>query len=165
MWMSAEPSHFRSALGDRIAKVADQYPTKTAAAEAAGVTLEQFNKWIGGEVKVPVDGLWRLARGAGIDFAWLCAGGAGGDDKVTPLPDSTGRMLRETPLRDVLDALATVMAEGVTFSPDRFADLVLDLHDYVIQERARQGAAAVDVAAVAGVIRLATRSPQPRWPR
>lgn len=65
---------YRKELGDRIAVVASSFDTKGLAPSAAGITLEQFNKWIAGTVKVPMCGLNRLALVAKVDFAWLVTG-------------------------------------------------------------------------------------------
>lgn len=65
---------FRRELGARIGLAAGLFPTKSAAATAAGITLEQFNKWIRGEVKVPVESLKELAFLAKVDFVWLVCG-------------------------------------------------------------------------------------------
>lgn len=143
---------FRQLLGQRIAETVGKFPTKAAAAECAGITAEQINKWIAGTVKVPVEGMLRLARGADVDFCWLCCG----PRDVVAIRG--GRVFQEAVLRDVLASLATVIAsEGVTFAPDRFAELVFDLHDYVIQRRAQDGAEA-DLQGIAHFITLAARS-------
>lgn len=154
MDMSDDAAEFRIQLGRRIAEVVAKFATKTAASEAAGITSEQLNRWIAGQVKVPVDGLWRLAAAADIDFCWLCSG----KTNVIPIPPS-GRAFHERVLRDVLMALADVIAtEGVTFEPGRFADLAFDLHDYVVERRAQAGADAADLAGIARLITHAARA-------
>lgn len=65
---------FRQELGARIATTAAKFSTKAAAARAAGVSVEQFNKWICGNVKVPVEALKALADTASVDFSWLVTG-------------------------------------------------------------------------------------------
>lgn len=65
---------YRKELGDRIAVVASSFDTKGMAASAAGITLEQFNKWIAGTVKVPMCGINRLALVAKVNFTWLVTG-------------------------------------------------------------------------------------------
>lgn len=69
-----ETQEFRYALGLRIDQVVKKVGKKSSAAEAAGVTPDQLNKWIKGAVKVPVDGLRSLARLANADFSWLASG-------------------------------------------------------------------------------------------
>lgn len=71
---------FRRELGRRIDAATQRFPTKTVAAKTAGVTLEQFNKWISGSVKVPVEALRALAIEAKVDFSWLATGQGGGEN-------------------------------------------------------------------------------------
>ncbi|CAD7055259.1 XRE family transcriptional regulator [Pseudorhizobium halotolerans] len=75
-----EQQSFRRELGARIGKIAGRFPTKGEAAAAAGVSVEQLNKWIAGTVKVPADGLKSLANAANVDFSWLVAGEAASTD-------------------------------------------------------------------------------------
>lgn len=66
---------YREVLGQRIETVVrEHFPTKSAAAIAAGISVEQLNKWIRGTVKVPTDGLYSLSRAADVDFSWLVSG-------------------------------------------------------------------------------------------
>lgn len=155
MDMSDEPTEFRAHLGRRIAAVAALYPTKAAAAEAAGISAEQLNKWIAGTVKVPIEGLRGLSQAVDVDFCWLC----NGPRDIVVIRSTAGRPFQEAVLRDVLVALADVIAsDGVTFHPERFADLTFDLHDYVIERRAKDGAAAADLEGIAHFIKAAARS-------
>ncbi|MBP2310480.1 hypothetical protein GBZ48_31585 [Azospirillum melinis] len=143
-------TEFRARLGERIAEVADKFETRQAAAEAAGITTEGLRKWIAGTVKTPIEGLWRLAQESDTDFVWLCSGAP----EVVPIRLNDGAV-QPAVLRDVLRALATVIAsEGVTFAPDRFAELVFALHDWAVDQRL-QTAMAVDLKGLAHVIRLA----------
>lgn len=128
------------------------YPTKVAAAEAVGLTTNQLAKWLAGETKVPVDGLWRLAQGVGANFSWLCTG-------IEPGLAANQRLFNEPVLRDVLKAVAMVMKEeDCPFNPDRFASLVFHLHDYVIQQPGREGAAPADLPAIARLVSRVTQS-------
>jgi len=154
MDMSDDTAEFRSQLGLRIAEVVAHFPTKTEAAEVAGITLETLRKWVAGAVRVPIEGLWRLARGNDEEFSWLCTGSR--DAKVIRGP--TGRVFHEGVLRDVLVALADVVAnKGVTFHPDRFADLAFDLHDYVVKKQIDDGVPA-DLEGISHFITAAARS-------
>lgn len=138
MDMSGGVSELRLALGKRIAEyVATRYASKTAAAEAIGWTTDQINSWIAGRSKVPFEALHRLSAGADDDLIWLCIG----PRKVLPFQAPRQRPFLEEVLKDVLVALAEVIEEdGVTFRPDRFAELVFDLHDYLCDQRNRDGA-------------------------
>lgn len=149
-------SEFRGELGRRIAEAVAKFHTKSAASAAAGVGVEQLNKWIAGEVKVPVDGLWRLALESGSDFCWLCTGRPSLlVDIATPHP--TGRPIQESALREALMSLAEVIiSEGMTFRPESFADLTFALHDHVVKLRSQHGTD-VDLSGLANVMRLAAR--------
>lgn len=68
------PEAYRSSLGERIAYAVDKSKTKSDAANAAGVSSEQLNKWIKGTVKVPAEALRSLAAFTGVDFSWLVTG-------------------------------------------------------------------------------------------
>jgi hypothetical protein len=141
---------FRRTLGERISVAVSKFKTKAAAAQAAGVTDDQLAKWRAGTVKVPVEGLYRLSTESGTDFAWLVTG----TESVAPL----GRRLQEQALRDVLTALAEVMQQdGVTFAPEKFANLVLTLHDELLTRRAA-GNGIGDVTSMKNIISLAGRS-------
>lgn len=71
---------YREALGRRLSEVVEKFETKSAAALAGGVTLEQFNKWLKGAVKVPADALYAIAKEANVDFSWLVTGEGGSID-------------------------------------------------------------------------------------
>lgn len=148
---------YRQELGKRIAEVMAKYNTKSAASEAADVSVEQMNKWIAGAVKVPVDALYRLAAGVGADFCWLCGGESRGS--VTTFPTAGTSRIQPEALRDALTAVAAASRDqGIVFDPARFPDLVFALHDYLLQARARDAAASIDMAAMGNIIRLAARS-------
>ncbi|WP_439603834.1 hypothetical protein [Shinella sp.] len=70
----AAPTDYRRKLGIRIALAVAQMESKQAAALAAGITSEQLNKWVRGQVKVPAEGLRALAHASGVDFSWLVTG-------------------------------------------------------------------------------------------
>ncbi|SDR16055.1 S24 family peptidase [Pseudovibrio sp. Tun.PSC04-5.I4] len=74
--MEPGPTHptFRIELGRRIEEIVGKYQTKSEAAEIAGVSVEQLNKWISGKVKVPVEGVHSLAAGMDIDLSWVFTG-------------------------------------------------------------------------------------------
>lgn len=65
---------FREKLGQRLESLVERFPTKKDAAKAAGVTLEQFNKWLQGGTKVPAEALYNFARVADADLTWLITG-------------------------------------------------------------------------------------------
>ncbi|MBF0375441.1 MAG: hypothetical protein HQL39_18775 [Alphaproteobacteria bacterium] len=138
---------YRQELGKRLEVVTGRFASKTAAASAAGVSVEQFNKWLAGKVKVPAEALWELATIADVDFCWLCGG------QQPPAPRVQPEVLREV-LAAMLDVMA---AEGLAASsPDKFAETCIALHDYVRDQRGR-GDSPVDFAALAAIIRLAAR--------
>jgi transcriptional regulator with XRE-family HTH domain len=145
---------FRCDLGERLSWVVERFKTKAQAASAAGVTVEQLNKWMAGTVRVPVEALWRLAQVAEVDYRWLCAGSSDTGLAVQP---GQGRTLRTEVMQDVLRAMVSVTASGdvIVANPERFAELALALHDYVIEQKAKS--APVDLDAMSNVIRLASR--------
>lgn len=69
-----DQAEYRRNLGDRIAESVDKMPSKAAAALVVDVTVEQLNKWIKGQVKVPADALRALSEAANVDFSWLVTG-------------------------------------------------------------------------------------------
>lgn len=103
--MTQNTDQYAQALGHRLAQAAKHFPTKSAASEAAGVSLEQFNKWIRGDVKVPINGLYGLCHVSNIDFNWLCTG-----------TRHTSQYAIE--FVDALEALETyLIAQGITDTP------------------------------------------------
>lgn len=149
--MSGDVEEFRRLLGERLSTVASKFRTKLAAAAAAGVTPEQFAKWQAATVKVPAEGLWRLALAAKVDLGWLCAGGDMPDDTALP-PGALDAQV----MRDVLIAMIDATREGdvVYASPEKFAELAGVLHDYVLDQR--QAAAPPDPKMMGKIIRLAS---------
>lgn len=146
---------YRVDLGQRLADVAAQFPRKGAAAAAAGVTLEQFNKWLAGTVKVPAEGLYRLAMASGTDFSWLCTGG-----EIDQVKGSSrkSKVLDPDVMETVLKAMVSVTSSGdvICASPEKFAELAIVLHDYVSGQRG--SGAPVDLCGAMGkIIRLASR--------
>lgn len=149
MDMSSETA-LRVLVGQRIAHAVDtNFPSRVAAAEALGMTTEGLRKWINGTVKVPLEGIRRLAKVSRTDMAWLC----GIDIPKPPTKLANGGVMPDV-LTDVLRALATVIAsDGVHFMPDRFAELVIALHDWAVDQRVRSNHTP-DLAGLADVIRL-----------
>lgn len=146
---------YREALGRRIALTVDRYRTKSAASAAADVTVEQLNKWIAGTVKVPAEALYRLATPVDIDFCWLVSGKTNDEnnENSAALPP---RRIQNDVLHTVLTAIAEMQAAGEAFAPDKFADLVFALHDYLASVRAR-GANETGFDDLKNLIRLAAR--------
>lgn len=82
-WDEQHPA-YKEDLGRRILSVIERASTKKAVAEAAGVTVEQLNKWCGlssgGSIpKVPVSALLGISNAVGVDFAWLATGVSAGE--------------------------------------------------------------------------------------
>lgn len=76
-WDESHPD-YKEELGRRIQEVIPRFASKSEAARAAGVSVEQLNKWTGlkgGDIpKVPVQALLALASAANVDFCWLATG-------------------------------------------------------------------------------------------
>ncbi|MCZ4281683.1 helix-turn-helix transcriptional regulator [Kiloniella laminariae] len=152
-----DPEKYRTELGKRIQTVVERFPSKSAAALAAGVTVEQLNKWCRGTVKVPVEGLSALADLGGVGLGWLCGDAKRSSDNVIyadfdKQPDNLDRSV----VQSVLKSLIMIMREEdlEMVSPDRFAELVIALHDYVVEQN---GEGTMDVDSMANIIRLAAR--------
>ena len=154
---------YREQLGKRIAEVVQTYTTKKDAAFIAGISVEQLNKWCKGQVKVPIEGLYRLSESAKVDFNWLCSGHRiGRDQNVVNLDFTSNKATNKDQeinpeiLTSVLQSLVTIMqSEGLQLSsPVKFSELVIALHDYVRNEGAETGN---NVNSMAEIIRLAAR--------
>ena len=72
--VSRDTQEYRDGLGTRLSQVIERFETKSLAAGAAGVSVEQLNKWIKGLVKVPAEALRAISSPVGIDFSWLVTG-------------------------------------------------------------------------------------------
>nr|WP_321511189.1 S24 family peptidase [uncultured Celeribacter sp.] len=68
------PDEYRSALGRRIEQAVSKAKNKGDVAYCAGISTEQLNKWIKGNVKVPADGLRAISMYTNVDFSWLVTG-------------------------------------------------------------------------------------------
>lgn len=66
--------NYRVELGERLALALTRAKNKGDAALAAGISGEQLNKWVRGDVKVPAEGLRALAAYTRVDFSWLVTG-------------------------------------------------------------------------------------------
>lgn len=77
-WDAQHPT-YREELGRRLLSILPRFSSKSAAADVAGVTVEQLNKWTGSKKgveipKVPVVALLGLAEASGVSFEWLAKG-------------------------------------------------------------------------------------------
>lgn len=79
---------YRADLGQRLLTAVTRAKSKGDVAQSAGVSTEQLNKWIRGEVKVPAEALRAIAAYTDVGFGWLVTGD--GD----MLADQTGVRLR-----------------------------------------------------------------------
>ena len=68
----------KTMIGSRLGKVIESFPSKTTAAKAAGITLQQLNKWIKGEAKIPIEGLMAISNSkySNKNLLWLATGNA-----------------------------------------------------------------------------------------
>lgn len=79
-------------LPDRIVQLLDLYPTRRAAAVAAGVSTDQITRYAQGRSAPPFEVMARLAKGPGISLDWLATGqgdmrrSAGAADRGEGLP-------------------------------------------------------------------------------
>lgn len=83
---------YRLDLGARLDQVVKIIGKKSTAAEIAGVTPEQLDKWLKGTVKVPAEAIRAIAEAADVDFSWTVTGrgdmsGSSVDDGRSSLTD------------------------------------------------------------------------------
>lgn len=67
------PNH-SSGIGSRIGLIADLYPTRTAAAAAAGISVISLRRYITEEQAPAFEVLARLALAQGVSLEWLATG-------------------------------------------------------------------------------------------
>ena len=81
---------YRSELGNRLREVENRFANRAEAAKAAGVAKSTLQNWIEGKSDPSFEGMVRLAKAAGINFAWLASGEGAMflDDKATPEPSN-----------------------------------------------------------------------------
>lgn len=58
----------------RISAIINAYPSKTAAARAAGVTVEQLSRYVKGVNRAPFDTIFRLCAPIGVSLDWVATG-------------------------------------------------------------------------------------------
>lgn len=61
-------------MGTRISAVADLYPSRKKAAQAAGVALSSLQRWIAAEGAPAIDSVARLAYSKGVSLDWIATG-------------------------------------------------------------------------------------------
>lgn len=92
-WDEEHPT-YREELGRRLLSIVEKFSSKRAAADVAGISPEQLNKWMRADgPKVPVEALLALCAATGDDFYWLATGRT---------PPATGSDLIEISRLDVL---------------------------------------------------------------
>lgn len=64
-------------IGTRISAVADLYPSRKQAAQAAGVALSSLQRWIAEEGTPAIDSVARLAYSKGVSLDWIATGTGG----------------------------------------------------------------------------------------
>lgn len=109
--MSDRILEYRVNLGTRLAQVTKIIGKKSTTAELAGITTEQLKRWTNGEVKVPAEGLIKLAEAANVDFGWLCTGEGNSDEKSHQQTERKADQISGELLDKVKDALTGVRKE------------------------------------------------------
>lgn len=121
---------FREELGHRINVASQKYRNKTEAAKAAGVSLEQFNKWIAGSVKVPLEGLKALASNPEVDFNWLATG-------QTSAPARVEVSIKTELLSELINLLETFLDEtGTNLPVAKKAQALSLMYEFCAEEEA-----------------------------
>ncbi|HEY2070680.1 MAG TPA: S24 family peptidase [Rhizomicrobium sp.] len=72
--LSGAPPDFRVSVGERIGWLLDQFPTRAAAADVAGVNRDQLAKYVTGAAKPPLEVIARLCNAKGASIEWLATG-------------------------------------------------------------------------------------------
>lgn len=65
---------YRKELGERLTSAIARVKNKADVAHSIGISVEQMNKWLRGDVKVPAEGIRGIARHTRVDFSWLVTG-------------------------------------------------------------------------------------------
>lgn len=65
---------YRQELAERLSLAISRMKHKEKVATAAGITGEQLNKWVKGDVRVSAEGLRAIATFTNVDFSWLVTG-------------------------------------------------------------------------------------------
>lgn len=65
-----------SGAESRISAIIGAYPSKNAAARAAGVTAEQLSRYVKGVNRAPFDTIHRLCEPVGVSLDWVATGRA-----------------------------------------------------------------------------------------
>lgn len=90
-------------VGHRISAVIDAYPSKSAAARAAGVTAEQLSRYVKGINRAPFDTLVKLCAPVGVSLDWVATGSG---RMAAARPQSAGDMtMAETLLGNLVAGL------------------------------------------------------------
>jgi len=159
-------------LETRISKVVDLFDSKLAAANAAGLSADQFARQLKGLNKPFFENVRRLCLAAGVSLDWL-ATGQGPMMSRDRVPDSMPAAPIEPLDLALLNNLVTglerfLLAEELELDPDDKGRLVVLLYQLLAGRRKDAGPAApvelresghpVDIARdviMAGIVRLA----------
>lgn len=111
-------------VGCRISAVIDAYPSKAAAARAAGVTAEQLSRYVKGINRAPFDTLVKLCAPMGVSLDWVATGSG---RMAVSSRSQAGRMnMTETLLGNLVAGLEIHKARtGVRIPPLTQARLVV----------------------------------------
>ncbi|HYC02067.1 MAG TPA: helix-turn-helix transcriptional regulator [Azospirillaceae bacterium] len=106
--LGGRPEEPREELPARLARVVDLFPTRRAAAAAAGVSVDQIARYLAGVNAPPFAVVSRLAQAQGISLDWIATGsgsaraappvGAAGLQVLGMMPAEPGGWYRENPL-------------------------------------------------------------------
>ena len=64
----------RAEIGERLRDVEKEFPNRTAAAEAAGVSKSTFQRWVDAQTDITIDALIKLAAATDYSAEWLAFG-------------------------------------------------------------------------------------------
>lgn len=126
------------ALAPRLRQVADLFPSREAAAAAAGVSRPQLNRYLNGTTKIPLIVTMRLADPYGVSIDWIASGQ--GAMFVDPA-DSVDARARARVVRISHDVDRLLRRDGLSLPPERRRTLV----KAIVDMEARDGTDGTDI--------------------
>lgn len=140
-----------AALRERIRQLADEFPSRTAAAEAAGLSKQQLHNVMTGRNRPSLLPMAQLAAARGRSLDWLVTG-----DR-TPSVDYDPELLGA-----IVDTLARVYEEeGVKLPPVELGRLAAHEHRVITATTTNPDERRVAVRLAAERVRLALRTEEP----
>lgn len=140
-------------LAERLRQVADLFPSREAAASAAGVSYPQLNRYLNGTTKIPLVVAMRLAEPFAISIDWIANGNGAMIANVenVELAQSSQRMLQ---VSEGVDRF--LAADGLSLPRSKRNSLIQTIYD-MSAESADTHNTNVDLDRFSEVIRLVAK--------